>query len=364
MKALPRDTQASVSQNLAQCQNLGLMLNKFQPWDEVGGQWDLTFQLERQQQGQWQSQSPARGGAAKGHWLAVQPPGDVRTKRTTPTLDPNKRLNADLLKAYRARWESLVKDGAGQIHQVVAHSRIVIGLGGKGTLEMGLTLHPIYGFPIIPASALKGLARAAALYRLAEAWGVPALGYDDFLARKEDKDKTPLNRLEALLEAPEGKPNDPDRDKQLIDCLRALRNDIRRVAPDAELLKMDDDDVLKIELFRNVREALGTVGFAGKAVFYDAIPAVAPVFVTEMMNPHFPKYYSGNEFPHDAQDPQPVAFLALEKGAQFLCAVGSRRGNAEVAERGWAFLKYGLREYGIGGKTSSGFGIFREKQAH
>lgn len=39
-------------------------------------------------------------------------------------------------------------------------SRLIIGLGGTSVIETGLTLHPLYGFPYLPGSGLKGLARA------------------------------------------------------------------------------------------------------------------------------------------------------------------------------------------------------------
>lgn len=41
-------------------------------------------------------------------------------------------------------------------------SRLIIGLGGTSVLETGMTLHPLYGFPYLPGSGLKGLARAYA----------------------------------------------------------------------------------------------------------------------------------------------------------------------------------------------------------
>jgi len=41
-------------------------------------------------------------------------------------------------------------------------SRLIIGLGSESVIETGLTLHPLYGFPYLPASGLKGLARAYA----------------------------------------------------------------------------------------------------------------------------------------------------------------------------------------------------------
>jgi CRISPR-associated protein Cmr6 len=43
-----------------------------------------------------------------------------------------------------------------------AASRVVVGLGAESVLETSIRLHRLYGFPIIPGSALKGLARAYA----------------------------------------------------------------------------------------------------------------------------------------------------------------------------------------------------------
>lgn len=40
--------------------------------------------------------------------------------------------------------------------------RLVVGLGGASVLETSMTLHPVYGLPIVPGSALKGVARAYA----------------------------------------------------------------------------------------------------------------------------------------------------------------------------------------------------------
>lgn len=40
--------------------------------------------------------------------------------------------------------------------------RLVAGLGYDSPLEVGLTLHPLYGFPYLPGSSVKGVARAYA----------------------------------------------------------------------------------------------------------------------------------------------------------------------------------------------------------
>ncbi|MFQ5456192.1 MAG: type III-B CRISPR module RAMP protein Cmr6 [Nitrospirota bacterium] len=43
--------------------------------------------------------------------------------------------------------------------EMVTDSRLIIGLGGTSVIETGITLHPLYGFPYLPASGLKGVAR-------------------------------------------------------------------------------------------------------------------------------------------------------------------------------------------------------------
>jgi len=72
-----------------------------------------------------------------------------------------------LLSAYRNRWGRMLDTLRAQNYIVQkftlrAASRVIVGLGAESVLETSLRLHRIYGFPIIPGSALKGLARAYA----------------------------------------------------------------------------------------------------------------------------------------------------------------------------------------------------------
>ncbi|MFQ5569552.1 MAG: type III-B CRISPR module RAMP protein Cmr6 [Rhodothermales bacterium] len=53
-------------------------------------------------------------------------------------------------------WKPWRKD------DLVTDARLIAGLGYKGALEVGLTLHPLYGFPYLPGTAVKGIARAYA----------------------------------------------------------------------------------------------------------------------------------------------------------------------------------------------------------
>lgn len=62
-------------------------------------------------------------------------------------------------KAY-CRWEkSLAQVPHTRTAVVHAHSGLLVGLGAESVLETALTLHHVYGTPLIPGSALKGLAR-------------------------------------------------------------------------------------------------------------------------------------------------------------------------------------------------------------
>jgi CRISPR-associated protein Cmr6 len=73
----------------------------------------------------------------------------------------------ELLSAYKNRWYKTLDSYETQGYRVqkfplCAASRVVVGLGTESVLETSIRLHRIYGFPIIPGSALKGLARAYA----------------------------------------------------------------------------------------------------------------------------------------------------------------------------------------------------------
>ncbi len=70
------------------------------------------------------------------------------------------RLNALLRDYKRQGWEIRSISES----ELVTQWRLVVGLGSESVLESSMTLHHLYGFPYIPATALKGIARAFALY--------------------------------------------------------------------------------------------------------------------------------------------------------------------------------------------------------
>ena len=74
---------------------------------------------------------------------------------------------ASILRACKARLEAILgayRNAGWKVRPVTlrAASRVIVGLGAESVLETSIRLHRIYGFPIIPGSALKGLARAYA----------------------------------------------------------------------------------------------------------------------------------------------------------------------------------------------------------
>lgn len=66
---------------------------------------------------------------------------------------------ADLLDAWRDRWLATAQALNATTFVATPEWRVVVGLGTHKVLDGGITLHPVYGAPIVPATALKGMTR-------------------------------------------------------------------------------------------------------------------------------------------------------------------------------------------------------------
>ena len=78
---------------------------------------------------------------------------------------------------YLKRWkESLEKQGT-FLFEGRTLGRQVVGLGGSGVIENGISLHHTYGVPYLPGSALKGLAAHYARNYLDDNWGKKSEAY-------------------------------------------------------------------------------------------------------------------------------------------------------------------------------------------
>jgi len=208
---------------------------------------------------------------------------------------------ADLGKVYTAAFERW----RNSFPEVTAkglratNGRLIIGLGAQNVLETGLTLHHTYGVPIIPGSALKGL--------------------------------TSHYCAEVLGTAENGKGFERG-------------GDIHNL------------------LF-------GTTGDGGVIAFHDAwiTPETMPIaFKLDVMTPHHPQWQDEKAAPPtDFDSPNPISFLSI--AGTFLVAV-SWVGPPDKESIAWTnaafkIVMQALENWGVGGKTSSGYGRFETKDA-
>lgn len=201
--------------------------------------------------------------------------------------------NPDVRALYKVafeRWKrSLPELTAANDLQTVG--RLIVGLGSENVLETGITLHHTYGMPILPGSALKGLAA----HYCAQVWGETEPKF-----KKEGE----YHRL----------------------------------------------------LF-------GTTDDSGCIIFHDGwfVPDSDPQpLKLDVMTPHHPKWLDGSVPPTDFDSPTPVPFLSVV--GRFLVAV-SWHGPESDQAKPWQSLamdclREALFDWGIGGKTTSGYGRF------
>jgi len=105
---------------------------------------------------------------------------------------------------------------------------------------------------------------------------------------------------------------------------------------------------------------LGSQKKMGDVFFYDAFPISIPKIAIDIMNPHYSKYYSseGSDYPPgDWLDPVPVNFLTIQD-TTFRFYFSSK--NDETLNKIIKSFEEAVKIYGIGAKTSVGYGFFKE----
>ncbi|MEM1055745.1 MAG: type III-B CRISPR module RAMP protein Cmr6 [Bacteroidota bacterium] len=180
-------------------------------------------------------------------------------------------------------------------------TRLLVGMGYKNALEVGLTFHHPGGFPYLPGTSVKGLCRA---------WA-------EMLASDEQTEgqKQAVARIERIFGSKTKQPDD-------------LGGDMR----------------------------------AGSVCFLDALPTRFPRLDADLLNPHYSAYYmdeAGETAPSDWLSPIPVAFLAIAAGETFHFHLVGRTAEAgEDVTQAASWLTAALTDLGAGGKTSAGYGYF------
>lgn len=97
----------------------------------------------------------------------------------------------------------------------------------------------------------------------------------------------------------------------------------------------------------------------GSVRFYDALPVTRPHLVLDVLTPHVKPYYdqanAGREItqpPAEYHNPVPVRFLAVERTPFRTLLIGPPADTEAVM----ALLRAAADEWGLGGKTSAGYG--------
>lgn len=270
---LPQDTKQNFIKLNQQCSNLSLWLDRYILYKD-----------------NWQFE-----GKEKNEFL---------TK-----IGKNFSFSNDLINSNYQRWQKRIKSY--QHYQDFTASpewRMIVGLGQTSILETSITLDRVTGIPIIPGSALKGLAASYVLLCILK--------------------KT--NRIDEV-------------DKEYQKYLKK------------EINELPENYLEFIRIF-------GYEGNAGQVIFLDAVPTKVPKLEPDIMNNHYPDYYSdknGKTAPTPYQNPNPVYFLTLGKGSEFAFAVASRtldKDSRNLVDLACKWLKEGLSELGIGAKTAAGYG--------
>jgi CRISPR-associated protein Cmr6 len=245
-------------------------------------------------------QHPDKGGGQNAGLLlqrylcenAAGDKGNPEEKRAVLQAAINAAANSEAKSLYRMafqRWSAALPTDPPPV-DLLAAGRLIVGLGAENVLETGIRLHHAYGMPLIPGSALKGL---AAHYCHA-VWG-----------------------------------------------------------PTHKEFGRGDGEFHQL-LF-------GTTEDGGCVIFHDAwlTPDSARPLVLDVMTPHHPRWLDDPPIaPTDFDSPRPVPFLAVT--GSFRVAVSWCGPESEKA-KSWTKLALdllceALKEWGVGGKTTSGYG--------
>lgn len=200
----------------------------------------------------------------------------------------------DLYKEGFARWEAAVTQGDAVAQSIVdADGRVAIGLGNESPLEVGLSLNFTYGTPLLPGTALKGLAG----HYCHEVWG-------------KDKGSSGFQRGGGHFSTIFGSTEDGG---------HMVFNDAW-VLPES-LTSCLVPDVMTVHHARYYQEDSDTAG------------------------------------PTDFDDPTPIPFLSVRGRFKVAlqCDVPGENGR-EWVNMTLTLLLEALREWGIGAKTNSGYG--------
>jgi CRISPR type III-B/RAMP module RAMP protein Cmr6 len=227
--------------------------------------------------------------------------------------DNARRFLADLDKSFK---------GMVVTFEATLGARMMVNLAGGVVENAGIALDRCFGLPLIPGSAVKGITRVQALWEIREAKG---------------DEKLSLLRLAMLL---------------FGYGVHDLRGDLGWAGGAREAQAIADE--------------IGAQDFKGCACFLPAYPTTPATLVVDMVNPHYPSYYSGRSpRAEDNENPIPNYFPAVETGSTFgFAALLNRVPNlpsttvAGLLAQVKQWLERAVTRKGVGAKTAAGYGWF------
>lgn len=210
---------------------------------------------------------------------------------------------------YRRREAHLAGSASAAEMTLRTDSRLIAGLGYDSPLEIGMTLHPLHGFPYLPGSTVKGLARA---------WATTVA-----LPQGETTEAD----ITAVFGHAPGAPTEKTARGSVtfFDALPRLDDTAVGGNPDETVLEVD------------------------------------------VMTPHYGPYYTGSDdnpethpldaLPGDWHQPTPVPFLTVAANVRFSFAMTAADSSRLALAKTW--LTQALVHLGVGSKTRAGYGYFQ-----
>lgn len=101
----------------------------------------------------------SHAGLALDRYLAVIEAGGENKHKKDLFKNAASITVSDGYRLALTRWQKLLFDQTVHSKEMKVQDRLIVGLGSKSVTETSITLHHTYGVPVIPGSALKGLAR-------------------------------------------------------------------------------------------------------------------------------------------------------------------------------------------------------------
>lgn len=276
-----------------------------------------------------------------------------------------------------ATWLNWLETGLGLDRKNLVfgklQGRLVLHLSG-GVMENASILLDRFGYPYLPGSGVKGIARRAALHAL-RTWCVEGKGQKPTDSAESATElcaefSSPVEMAERILQTfgwADGEWKD-GRKPTRKGLKGSLHSDLEWAMGEGQSWRED-----RARLAEKIAQWPGIQvdhdrprqNFAGRACFLSAKPVEFGYpkngrdLELDVVTCHHREYYSGKKpVALDNEEPNPVVFPTVAAGITFVFAVQAR--DPDVAKFARACLRLALTTFGAGAKTATGYGWFED----